>query len=50
MNKCTNCQYQIENNAIFNIDDADGEIYCEDCHDEMLYDSSLNKHSLLSLN
>lgn len=35
IDNCTSCQYAIKS---FIIDDADGEIYCHECHDELLYD------------
>ncbi len=32
---CICCQHAIEG---FIVDDADGEVYCHECHDELLYD------------
>ncbi len=36
MNNCTSCQHALSEDFV--TDDADGEIYCQECHDELLYD------------
>ena len=34
-NNCTSCKHATES---FIVDDSDGEVYCCECHDELLYD------------